>query len=121
MRSSVQVLLAALQSFQILAQTTFEASSKRGLVFTPAKSFPADDKIWIQSSSDLTWCYKYIAQLLPQFMNISQSKFEFIPMMWGAAANDSDNTFSDTVQALIFNGTNLQHALPFNEPYGPFF
>ena len=34
-------------------------------------------------------------------------KIRIHPNDVGAAANDSDNTFSDTVQALIFNVTNL--------------
>ncbi|KUJ16025.1 uncharacterized protein LY89DRAFT_750204 [Mollisia scopiformis] len=113
MRIFLQLLLAALPA------TTFERSSKRGLVFTPAKPFPADDQYWIQPSSDLTWYYNYMAQPSPQYANISQSKFEFIPMMWGAPTNTSDNTFSDTVQSLIFNGMDIQHVLTFNEPDGP--
>lgn len=120
MRFSKQALLAILPAAHVLAQATFESSSKRGLVFTPEKSFPADDKIWIKPGSDLTWYYNYMAQPSPTFANISQSKFEFIPMMWGAAANSSDNTFSDIVQSLIFNGTDIQHILTFNEPDGPF-
>ncbi|KAF8853922.1 hypothetical protein BDZ45DRAFT_748085 [Acephala macrosclerotiorum] len=54
MRLSKQVLLAILLVTYVLTQAKFESSSKRGLVFTPAKSFPGGDKIWIKPSSDLT-------------------------------------------------------------------
>jgi len=110
--------LAALLVSETLALATYPRSSKRGLVFVPTAEFPADDKIWIQPSSDLTWYYNYIATPSPQYVHVSS--LEFIPMMWGAPANDSDNIFLNTVQGLIANGTKVQHVFSFNEPDGPF-
>lgn len=49
MRSFTPTALLAL--VPIVAATT---SSKRGLVYVSSK-YPADDNIWDNSSSDLTW------------------------------------------------------------------
>jgi hypothetical protein len=103
----------------VCAQTTFPTSPKRGLVFVPDAAFPQDDKIWVQSNSDLTWYYNYMWKPSATFSNLAQSKFEFIPMMWGAPSSYSDNQFVGNVTALIKSGRNITHILAFNEPDGP--
>jgi hypothetical protein len=119
MPSSIQLILALYFALTASSQATFNTSSKRGLVFTPASpDIPADDKIWVQSSSDLTWYYNYGSQPSPQFASIPQSKFEFVPMIWGAPSSTSDDTFLNNVTALIKGGRNITHVLAFNEPDG---
>jgi Glycosyl hydrolase catalytic core len=98
-----------------LSQVTFKRSSKRGLIFIPSPNYPSDDQVWISSSSDLTWYYNYTPQ--PSLVYSSaeaQSKFEFVPMLWGI----SSDSFLDQVSALIHSGTNITHVLTFNEPDG---
>ncbi|KAK5996872.1 Alkali-sensitive linkage 1-like protein [Cladobotryum mycophilum] len=96
------------------------ASDKRGLVFVPSDKFPNDNKLWVQSGSDLTWYYNYKALPSPAYTSISQDKFEFVPMMWGVSSNLNDTTFLDQVKTLIDQGTKIQHVLGFNEPDAPF-
>ncbi|KAK3354042.1 glycosyl hydrolase catalytic core-domain-containing protein [Lasiosphaeria hispida] len=96
------------------------ASSKRGLVFTPNSSSPQDNLIWASQPSDLTWYYNYQEIPSPVFDNVSQSAFEFVPMMWGKPDDISDTAFLKTVKQLVQDrGVNISHALAFNEPDGP--
>ncbi|KAM7217006.1 alkali-sensitive linkage protein 1 [Rhypophila decipiens] len=93
------------------------ASPKRGLVFTPNNTTPEDDKIWVQSPSSLTWYYNYGESPSAVFDEVPQSKFEFVPMMWGVSPDTSNITFLNTVKSLIKDkGINITHALSFNEP-----
>ncbi|KAK0622076.1 glycoside hydrolase, catalytic core [Bombardia bombarda] len=97
------------------------ASSKRGLVFTPNTTFPSDNYIWTQQPSDLTWYYNYKPLPSPEFNNVTQAAFEFVPMLWGAPQSwDSDTTFVTTVESLIKDrNINISRVLTFNEPDGP--
>lgn len=107
-------LLAALLSF---AGPALATRSKRGLVFTPNTTTPEDDRIWVQSPSDLTWYYNYGEFPSAAFDDVPQSKFEFVPMLWGAPEDVNNITFLDTVKSLIKDkGVNITHALSFNEP-----
>jgi hypothetical protein len=98
-----------------LSQATFERSSKRGLVFVPNSEYPSDNQIWISSGSDLTWYYNYGPEPSSVYSSVeAQSAFEFVPMLWGL----SKGSFLDQVTSLIQGGTNISHALTFNEPDG---
>ena len=103
--------LAALASL-VSAST----SDKRGLDFIPNSKWPQDNQIWVQPGSDLTWYYNYGSEPSSEFSGVSQSDFEFVPMMWGASSNLSDTTFLTQIQALIKSGTNVTHIMSFNEP-----
>lgn len=98
------------------AVTSATASSKRGLVFVPNAQWPDDYKVWVQSGSDLTWYYNYGSTPSSVFSGVSQDKFEFVPMLWGAI---SDTSFLTSVERQIANGVNITHVLGFNEPNGP--
>jgi hypothetical protein len=116
---SMQLLSTLCFVITVSTQATFERSSKRGLVFAPSSTFPQDDQIWVQPSSDLTWYYNYMWQPSPQFASLPQSKFEFIPMIWGAPSSPADFQFLNNVTELIQGGRNITHVLAFNEPDGP--
>ncbi|KAK4232734.1 alkali-sensitive linkage protein 1 [Achaetomium macrosporum] len=97
------------------------ASSKRGLVFTPNETTPADDTIWVTKPTDLTWYYNYQGSPASPFSNIPQSQFEFVPMLWGAPSSLDDTTFLTTVKSLVKDkGINITHVLTFNEPDGTY-
>lgn len=91
-------------------------SSKRGLVFTPNANHPDDNKIWVQSGSDLKWYYNYQSRPSPAYADLSQDQFEFVPMMWGVGPNPNDTTFLTDVKKLISDGTKIKHVMGFNEP-----
>ncbi|GJN76345.1 glycoside hydrolase [Purpureocillium lilacinum] len=92
------------------------ATSKRGLCFTPNDQHPEDNKVWVQSNSDLKWYYNYGSLPSPAYSTFSQDEFEFIPMMWGVGSNPNDTAFLDSVKKLIDDGTKIKHVLGFNEP-----
>lgn len=115
---STTLLAAATLLPSTLAQATFQRSSKRGLVFVPSAKYPADNQIWVESGSDLTWYYNYGATPSSSYSNRSQSEFEFVPMLWGAPSSTSDTAFLDGVKTLIKDGTNISHVMTFNEPDG---
>jgi hypothetical protein len=94
-------------------------SSKRGLVFVPNKTYPQDNSLWVQSGSDLTWYYNYQEIPSPAYASLPQSKFEFVPMMWGVGPNPDDTTFLNAVKRQIKAGLAINHVLAFNEPDGP--
>ncbi|KAK9791965.1 putative Glycosyl hydrolase catalytic core-domain-containing protein [Seiridium cardinale] len=100
-------------AFSALVSAT--TSSKRGLVFVPNEKWPEDNKIWIQSGSDLTWYYNYGSTPSSAFADKSQDEFEFVPMLWGSI---TDTSFLDGVTSLIDGGRNISHVLGFNEPDG---
>ncbi|KAI1775888.1 glycoside hydrolase family 128 protein [Hypoxylon cercidicola] len=108
MRLSSLLLVAT--SSVAFAQTR---SSKRGLVYVPNDNSLQDDKIWIQSDSDLTWYYNYGWTPSSAFGDVPQDRFEFVPMLWGAIDNTS---FLDTIRTQIDSGLNISHVLGFNEP-----
>ncbi|KAI0376323.1 glycoside hydrolase family 128 protein [Hypomontagnella monticulosa] len=88
-------------------------SPKRGLVFVPKSATPEDNKIWVQSGSDLTWYYNYESTPSSAFSDLSQDQFEFVPMLWGPI---DDTSFLDSVQSQIDSGRDIKHVLGFNEP-----
>ncbi|KAI0173124.1 glycoside hydrolase family 128 protein [Hypoxylon sp. FL1284] len=88
-------------------------SSKRGLVYVPNDASPEDDKIWVQSGSDLTWYYNYGSTPSAAFNDVPEDRFEFVPMLWGTV---DGTAFLDSVQSLIDGGRNITHVLSFNEP-----
>ncbi|KAG5925953.1 hypothetical protein E4U53_003193 [Claviceps sorghi] len=92
------------------------ASNKRGLCFTPNPNYPDDNKVWVQSGSDLTWYYNYQSLPSPAYSALSQDKFEFIPMMWGVGSDPNDTRFLRDVTKLLDGGTKIKHVLAFNEP-----
>jgi len=93
-------------------------SSKRGLVFIPKEETPEDNGVWVQKGTDLTWYYNYHDRVSPAFAGVDQSKFEFVPMMWGVPdKSDGDTAFRDNVQTLIKEqGVDIKHVMGFNEP-----
>ena len=119
MRSAFDIFSVLAFASTAFSQATFTRSAKRGLAFAPSALFPQDDQIWVQSGSDLTWYYNYMWSPAPAFSDLPQSQFEYIPMIWGAPANDEDFTFINNVTDLIKGGRNITHILGFNEPDGP--
>ncbi|KAK4991876.1 hypothetical protein LTR50_001495 [Elasticomyces elasticus] len=109
---SASVLAFSLLALTATAQTS--RSSKRGLVYVAPKE-ATDDSIWSSSSSDLTWYYNYQATPTAAFSN---TKLQFVPMIWGAPSSDTDMTFYNTVASLIDGGANVTWILAFNEPDG---
>ncbi|TKA78608.1 hypothetical protein B0A49_02699 [Cryomyces minteri] len=105
------LLLASLPTL-----TSATTSSKRGLVYVPSKNAneAKDDQIWISGSSDLTWYYNYGASPSAVF----NGHLNFVPMLWGAPASNTDMTFYNTVKGLIDSGVNISYVLAFNEPDG---
>lgn len=101
-----------------MAASSATPSSKRGLVFTPNATHPNDNYIWTRQPSDLTWYYNYGASPSSVYSNLSQSDFEFVPMLWGAPSSASDVTFLNTVKGLVTGGRNITHVMTFNEPDG---
>ncbi|EHK42945.1 uncharacterized protein TrAtP1_001905 [Trichoderma atroviride] len=96
------------------------SSAKRGLIFIPNSTTLQDNSIWVQTGSDLTWYYNYGNLPSSDYTHIPQSKFEFVPMMWGVGPNPSQDTaFHDSVVNLINTGTPISHVLSFNEPDAP--
>lgn len=106
--------IALIASLAVLSSAA--ANHKRGLCFVPNPNYPNDNKIWVQSGSDLAWYYNY--QSLPSiaYAGLSQERFEFVPMMWGVGSDASDTKFLHDVKALINSGTNITHVMGFNEP-----
>ena len=86
-------------------------SSKRGLVYVPSEQHPQDDANWDAPNSDLSWYYNYQSKPSPAFAD--ESKFEFVPMLWG-----SSSSFLSEVQSQIKAGANIRYVLGFNEPDG---
>ncbi len=79
-----------------------------------------DNYIWTRRPSDLTWYYNYGPTPSPVYNNISQSDFEFVPMLWGRPSDPSDTTFLKTITQLVKDkGLNITNVLSFNEPDGP--
>ncbi len=119
---TVAAVLATLSSFIVPTAAVGPLSSpKRGLVFTPNETTRADDAIWTQKPSDLTWYYTYEPVPDSTFDSIAQSEFEFVPMLWGAPQNLDNTSFLTTVRSLIKDkGVNITNVLSFNEPDGPF-
>ncbi|CAK7564423.1 MAG: hypothetical protein SEPTF4163_002314 [Sporothrix epigloea] len=95
---------------------TAVSPGKRGLVFTPDPEWPQDNYIWTRPPSDLTWYYNYDVSPSPVYSNISQTDFEFVPMLWGAPLSTSDTTFLTSVKKLIARGVDIRHVMTFNEP-----
>ncbi|KAH8809170.1 glycosyl hydrolase catalytic core-domain-containing protein [Xylogone sp. PMI_703] len=113
MHLSVSLLgLVALPS--VLAQATFQRSSKRGLIFINNTKYAQDDHIWTEPGSDLTWYYNYADTPSAAYSSLSQSQFEYVPMLFGSTVTN----FRQTVQGLISSGTNISHVMTFNEPDG---
>ncbi|KAN0096398.1 glycoside hydrolase family 128 protein [Hyaloscypha variabilis] len=95
------------------AQSTFERSSKRGLVFVPSETHPSDNQIWVEGTSDLTWYYNYGVSPSPAYSNRTQSDFEFVPMLWSPS-----NDFLSSIKTMISGGRNITHIMTYNEPDG---
>jgi hypothetical protein len=118
--SAIVSSVALLPAFLSLATAADSlTSSKRGLVFVPSPDYPEDNFIWTRKPSDLTWYYNYGTSPSPAYTNLTQSDFEFVPMLWGAPADTSDTTFLTTIKGLIDDrGINITHVMTFNEPDG---
>ena len=112
----LEIALLAVVSFKVDGSSP-TSSSKRGLDFIPDADYPSDDSIWTRPGTDLTWYYNYGFVPSPSFANDSQSKFEFVPMMWGTnSSNLSSTSFLTSVRSLVAAGTKIEHVLGFNEP-----
>ncbi|RFU30313.1 hypothetical protein B7463_g6020, partial [Scytalidium lignicola] len=111
---STTLLLGLVALPSALAQATFQRSSKRGLIYINNTKYAQDDQIWTEPGSDLTWYYNYADTPSSVYSSLPQSKFEFVPMLWGSTIQN----FSQTVQGLISSGTNVSHVMTFNEPDG---
>jgi hypothetical protein len=118
MSSSKHLKTLTIFTFATLVSAAY-TSDKRGLCYVPNNDHPADNKIWIQSGSDLTWYYNYGYEPSPVFNGLEQDEFEFVPMMWGVGNDPKDITFLNAVRSLIRSGTNISHVLGFNEPNAP--
>lgn len=114
MPSTTAILFSALLASSSLAQSTFQTSSKRGLVFVNNPKAPEDNKIWPPPGTDLTWYYNYQPSPSPVYAGVSQADFEFVPMCWGPSS-----TFLNIVKAQIDGGRNITHVMGFNEPDEP--
>ncbi|KAI1324004.1 glycosyl hydrolase catalytic core-domain-containing protein [Xylariaceae sp. FL0255] len=98
-----------------------EATSvKRGLIHIPNTQWPQDNSIWVESGSDLTWYYNYGQTPSPQFSNVPQSQFEYVPQKWGQSSDPTDTSFSTYVEQLIADGTAIKNVLAYNEPEYPY-
>ena len=106
------LLSSSLLIAPIVAQN-FQSSSKRGLVFVSNPAHPNDNYQWAPPNSDLTWYYNYTPQPSPIYSNVSQSDFEFVPMLWSPS-----ETFKTQIETLISNGVNITHVMAYNEPDG---
>ena len=96
----------------VLSSAQIHKSSKRGLIAITTPTNAADDSIWISSGSDLTWYYNYQDTPSSAFSN---SKLQFVPMLFGASGQD----FLNSVTQQLDSGTNITHVMAFNEPDGP--
>lgn len=112
MRLNTTLPLAALTFIPLSQATT--TSSKRGLIYISNSKHESDDQIW-SSTTDLTWYYNYGLNPSEQ---LSSSKLQFVPMLWGAPSSTEDTTFLDGVKAQIAAGTPIPSVLTFNEPDG---
>ena len=94
---------------------TYPTSPKRGLVFVPSKNakYAYDNQVWVPPKTDLTWYYNYGVSPSPAYSNLSQSEFQFVPMLWSPTT-----TFLSSITSLINSGTNITHILTYNEPDG---
>ena len=119
MRHHHQLLSVLFLASSAFSQVTFSSSAKRGLPFVPSPQLPQDNQIWVEPGSDLTWYYNYMWAPSPEFSTIAQSHFEYVPMIWGAPANDDDWNFLNNVTDMIKEGRNISHILGSNEPDGP--
>ncbi|KAF2478030.1 uncharacterized protein BDR25DRAFT_275706 [Lindgomyces ingoldianus] len=109
--------ITALSALLPLALST--SSPKRGLCHVPSSEHSTDDKIWISTpGSDLSWYYNYGYEPSAAYTN---SKLEFVPMLWGASEKDVGTPFLDSVTAQINGGSKISYVLGFNEPDGTTF
>ncbi|KAK0621036.1 glycosyl hydrolase catalytic core-domain-containing protein [Immersiella caudata] len=114
------LLLLSVLSPPLAAAAGPTTSPKRGLVYVPDPQYPGDDHIWTRQPSALTWYYNYQANPSPVYAKISQSVFEFVPMLWGAPEDPDDTTFLKQMKALVQDRkVNITNVLAFNEPDGP--
>ncbi|KAI4283588.1 MAG: hypothetical protein L6R38_002072 [Xanthoria sp. 2 TBL-2021] len=104
------LLLPSLLLLPFVSGQNAPSSSKRGLVYVPNNEHMSDDSIWTTESSDLTWYYNYESKPSPAFSN---SKLQFVPMLWGAST-----TFLADVTSQIKSGANITYVLSMNEPDG---
>ena len=93
------------------------SSTKRGLVYISSSTSATDDKLFVKSSTDLTWYYNYGET---PTNSLESSSLGFVPMLWGAASTDptTDTSFLSRIKSQIDSGTNITHILTFNEPDG---
>jgi hypothetical protein len=92
----------------------YPQSPKRGLVSVSTGN-PGDDQLFIKPNNGLTWYYNYGITPTSEYINLTQSDIEFVPMLWGAS-NTTGSSFLSNVTSLIAKGRNITHVLGFNEP-----
>jgi hypothetical protein len=116
MRATVSIFsvftLTFLFASPIFAQ--YPKSPKRGLVSVSTLN-PQDDQLFVQPDNGLTWYYNYGPSPTTEYINLLQSDFEYVPMLWGVS-NTTGGTFLSNVTSMIAKGRNITHALGFNEP-----
>jgi len=93
----------------IYAQTTFQTSTKRGLV--DIASTADTDIERILENSDITWYYNYGAN---PSLDSQNPNLTFVPMAFDVAT--SNTPFSTTIRNLIDGGTPVPFVLSYNEP-----
>jgi hypothetical protein len=93
-----------------------DPNPKRGLAYI--QSPDAINNIWAETGSPITWYYNYQANVSANFNNVSESAFEFVPMMWGAPNNNnfSDTSFLTQIQTMVKQGHKIHNVLGFNLP-----
>lgn len=103
--------LALISSLYVNAQSTFNTSSKRGLV--DISNTAASDTQLILRDSDITWYYNYGPT--PSLASTNPN-LTFVPMLFNTAASSPD--FLTTVTNLQKSGTKVPFVMSFNEPDG---
>jgi hypothetical protein len=106
---------ASASSASVAAQPTtnpYNPFGKRGLVYVGNPLFPDDDTIWLNSNSPIYWYYNYKWEPNPAYQDL-----EYVPQLWGSVINSN---FTSDVISLKNGVLNIQYALGFNEPDGPF-
>lgn len=100
--------------FASLIFAQYPQSPKRGLVSVSTDN-PQDDSLFVKPGNGLTWYLNYNIPPTSQYVNLTQSDIEFVPMLWGVS-NTTGATFLSNITSMIAKGRNITHVLGFNEP-----
>jgi hypothetical protein len=92
----------------------YPESPKRGLASVSTNN-PGDDQLFVKPNNGLTWYFNYAVSPTAEYVNLTQSDIEFVPMLWGVS-NTTGSSFLSNVTSMIAKGRNITHVLGFNEP-----